>query len=272
MAVLNATLTVVTDLLLAPLSGWPPAVGLALVSLLTAAAMLVVFKRTSDQARLAAVKRAIHAGLFEIRLYNDDLRAIVRAQLEILRHNATYLRLSLMPMLWVIVPLVLVIAQLQFYYGYAELRPGDPVLLKMKLRPGTDGNGATIEAPPHLRLDTPAVWFPGANEVIWRLVPTEPGEYDVRVGVGGESYSKTVRVAGGVARRSPLRVEAGILNQLLYPSESPLPGRGPVSAITVGYAEQDVPIFGVSLNWMVLYFALSLVFAFILRKPFGVTI
>ncbi len=271
MSLVNAVLAMATDVLLAPFSTLPPIVGLAVVSLATAAAMLVVFKRTSDQARLASVKRLIHAGLFEIRLFNDDLLAILRAQLEILRHNATYLRLSLVPMLWVIVPLVLLIAQMQFHYGYAPLQPGDRALLKVQLREG-GADAVSLEVPPELQLDTPAVHLPGAKEVVWRVRPTRPGEYDVRVKVGSESYAKHVQVAGGVVRRSPVRLEGGFVNQLLYPSEPPLPEDAPVTAIAVAYREQDLGVWGWSLNWMVWYFGLSLIFAFALRKPFGVTI
>jgi uncharacterized membrane protein (DUF106 family) len=271
MSVVNAVLTKATDVVMAPFSSLPPMVSLVVVSLITAAAMLVVFKRTSNQTRLADVKRLIHAALFEIRLFNDDLLAIMRAQLEILRHNATYLRLSLVPMLWVIVPLVLLIAQLQFLYGYAALQPGERTLLKVQLRDAALGD-VSLEAPPELRLDTPAVRLPGAKEVVWRLRPTVAGEYDVRVRVGSESYTKRVQVAGGVVRRSPVRLEGGLVNQVLYPSEPSLPDDAPVTAITVAYAEQDLDVYGFSLNWMVWYFALSLIFAFALRKPFGVTI
>lgn len=271
MSVLNAGLATATDLLMAPFSTLPPIVSLAVVSLVTAAAMLVVFKRTSDQTRLAAVKRLIHAGLFEIRLFNDDLLAIMRAQLEILRHNATYLRLSLVPMLWVIVPLVLLIAQLQFLYGYAPLQPGERALLKVQLRDNSAGD-VSLEVPAALHLDTPAVRLPGAKEVVWRLRPTQAGEYDVQVKVGPDSYTKQIQVAGGVVRRSPVRLESSLVNQLLYPSEPPLPDNAPVTAITVAYREQDLEVYGWSLNWMVWYFALSLIFAFALRKPFGVTI
>src|SRR5688500_19416424 len=104
--------------------------------------MLLIFRKTSDQKRLAAVKRQIHAGLFEIRLFNDDLRAIFRAQGEILRHNLTYLRLSIVPMLWMIVPLLLVVAQLQFHYGYSGLTVGQPVLLKAQIREGAALTGS----------------------------------------------------------------------------------------------------------------------------------
>src|SRR5262245_19610550 len=128
-ASLNAVLGTASDTLLRPLAGLPPLAGLALVALLTAVVMLLVVRRTSNQAALDQVKRRIHAALFEIRLFNDDLRAIFRAQAEMLRHNLTYLRLSLVPMLWMIVPFVFVIAQLQFQYGYDGFETGRPVLV-----------------------------------------------------------------------------------------------------------------------------------------------
>lgn len=271
MALVNSGLAAATDVLLAPFSALPAVAGLAAVSLATAVVMLLVFKRTSNQARLAAVKRSIHAGIFEIRLYKDDFRAIARAQREILRDNATYLWLSVAPMLWVIVPFVLVIAQLQFHYGYAALQPDQPVLLKVQLRNGGGGD-VSLEAPPGLRLDTPAVRLPSAREVVWRMVPLNPGRHEVRITVGGESHTKHIHVGSGVARRSPVRLERGFSNQLLYPSEPPLPAGGAVTAISVGYRDGTVNVLGWDLNWMVAYFALSIAFAFALRQPLGVTI
>lgn len=271
MSALNAALAWAVDMLLAPFRELPPLVGLTVVSLMTAVAMLAAFKRTSDQARLRAVKRAIHAALFEIRLFNDDFRAILRAQIDMLRHNATYLRLSVMPMLWVIVPLVLLMAQLQFHYGYAPLQTGHRALLKVHLRHGS-GEAVSLEAPRELGIGSPGVWFPGANEVVWPMVPAKGGRYDVRIKVGPDTFTKSVQVAGGVVRRSPVRLESSFVNQLLYPSEPPLPEGGPVDAITVLYPEVDMAVFGWELNWIVWFFALSILFAFALRRPFGVTI
>ena len=172
MSLINAVLARTFDLLLAPFRQLPPIVGLAVVSLATAIALLLIFRRTSDQAGLASVKRQIHAALFEIRLFNDDLRAIFRAQGEILRHNLTYLRLSLVPMLWVMAPLVLVIAQLQFHYGYAPLGEGEVSLLEVRLAESWQESGALPvnpetgkpqvrpEVPRGLAVETPAVWVP----------------------------------------------------------------------------------------------------------------
>lgn len=289
MSLLNALLARTFDLLLAPFRQLPPIVGLVVVSLATAILMLLIFKKTSNQTRLAAVKRQIHAAIFEIRLFNDDLRAIFRAQGEILRHNLTYLRLSLVPMLWMILPLLLVIAQLQFHYGYAGLRPGEPVLLKAELREGSRAmadsstgvvhastanadSGAALSASPEIEVQTPAVWIPATREVIWRIAPTAPGNYELQLRIGRESFTKSVRVSDDVVRRSPLRLEAGFLNQLLYPAEAPLPGDGALTSISLAYPERDVSVLWFDVHWMIVYFALSMIFAFALRKRFNVTL
>jgi uncharacterized membrane protein (DUF106 family) len=288
-SLLNALLARTFDLLLAPFRQLPPIAGLVVVSLATAVAMLLIFRKTSDQARLAAVKRQIHAAIFEIRLFNDDLRAIFRAQGEILRHNLTYLRLSLVPMLWLIAPLVLVIAQLQFHYGYGGLDPGKPVLLTAHLRDGGSLAStstpevarastadrepvAVLEAPPEIVVHTPAVWIPATREVIWRIAPRAAGAYELQLRLGQERFTKSVQVSNAVLRRSPVRLEAGFLNQLLYPAEPPLPADGSLTSISLAYPEQNVRLLGWEIHWMIVYFALSMIFAFALRKRFNVTL
>ncbi|HXY41886.1 MAG TPA: hypothetical protein VEQ10_19580 [Vicinamibacteria bacterium] len=275
MSVLNAALRPAFDLLLLPFAAMPAMVGLVLVSLVVSVLMLVVFKRTSNQPALALVKRKIHAGIFEIRLFNDDLRAILRAQNEILRHNLTYLRLSLWPMLFLLPPLVLVIAQLQFHYGYRGLRPGERALLEVDL----DRQAAAaarpqvaLELPAGLRAETDAVWLPTQSQLVWRLVAERDGDYELGLAVAGAQHlSKTVRVTPRTVRLSPERVAAGFFSQLLYPAEPPLPA-GPVRSIRLSYPEREIVVLGHGMNWMIPFFGLSILFAFALRSLFKVTI
>jgi uncharacterized membrane protein (DUF106 family) len=271
-AALNAALGALFDVLLRPLSGLPPLAGLSVVSLVTAVIMLLVVRRTSDQRGLDEVKRKIHASLFEIRLFNDDLRAIFRAQAEMLGHNLTYLRLSLVPMLWMIVPFVLVVAQLQFQYGYDGLQPGRPVLVTAHLRSSMASPAAALESLAGICADSEAIWFPAAQDLVWRITPEASGDYQLRLNVGGQVVTKTIHVSTRVARRSPSRLQAGFVNEVLYPAEPPLPPASPITAISVGYPERDIDVFGWRMNWMIVFFVLSIVFAFALRKPFGVTI
>jgi uncharacterized membrane protein (DUF106 family) len=277
MSFVNAALRPVFDLLLAPFAGLPPIVSLVVVSLVAAVFMLIVFKRTSNQAALAEVKRRIHAGLFEIRLFNDDLRAILRAQNEILRTNVTYLKLSLVPMLWILPPLVLVIAQLQFHYGYEGLRPGATTLLRVDLDPDAVAAGVRpqvrLDLPPGLRAETAEVWIPAEWQLAWRLTSESEGDFELGVAVDGAGpVTKSVRVTDRTVRLSPVRVDRSFLSQLIDPAEPPLPEGSPIRAIHIDYPDREVSVLGFGMHWMVPFFVLSIAFAFALRGWLKVTI
>jgi hypothetical protein len=251
----------------------PALLSLSAISLATAVVLLLAVRYTSDQRRIAAVKRDIRAGLFEIRLFNDDLRAILRAQGEILRHNLTYLRLSAVPLLWVAVPLVLLMGQLQAYYGYDGLHEGATALVKVEL---AEAAGAApdvrLGAPAGLRIETPAVWIPSLREAAWRIAAEQPGDHEITVAVNGAGATKRVRVGDELARRSPYRLEPGILNWILYPAEPSLPSGGPIQSIEVTYPDRAIAVLGWNLHWVVVFFVLTLLFAFLLRGPFGVVL
>jgi len=271
----NAALVRASDTGLAPIIGLPPLVGLLVVSIVTAVLMLLVMARVSDQKGLAEAKRGIHAALFEIRLYNDDLVAVMRALGDALRHNGRYLLLSLVPLVWMAIPLVLVVAQLQAFYGYAGLTPGQPAIVKVELRgalPDASAGAVVLAAPTEVRVETGAVRLASANEVLWRIVPTVAGEYTLTVRVGSTVASKTLQVSSVMARRSPRRVSAGLIGQLLYPSESPLPAGGLIAAINVAYPEPGIDLAGWRVHWMVVYIGLSMACAFALAGRFGVTL
>lgn len=274
LATVNAALTWLFDLVAAPAIRLAPLTTLVVVSAVTGLAMLWVLGRTSNQAGIAAAKRGIHAALFEIRLFNDNLGAVLRALGRVLWQNARYLAYSLVPLAWVILPLLLIVAQLQAFYGYEGLRVGEPVLLTMHLRDAravTTADAVSLHAPDGVRVETSPVILPGANEVVWRLVPTAAGDYRVTARVGGTELAKTVHVSDGAARRSPLRV-SGLINLLLYPSEPPLPAESGVSEIALTYSEPGVDILGWRAHWMILYVLLSMATAFALARRFGVTL
>jgi uncharacterized membrane protein (DUF106 family) len=271
MALLNRFLNLLFDLPFRALQPLGIAASLAVCSLVTAIALLLVVRATSDQAAVAAIKRQIHADLFEIRLFNDDLRAMLRAEADILRHNATYLRLSFVPMLWIVLPATLAAAQLQAYYGYAGVDVGQPVIVTAQFKPGREAT-ATLEAPAAVRIETPAVSFPAVNQIVWRIAGTAPGDFELRLRIAGADYSKTLHVADGLARRSPVRLAPRLLDEVAYPSEAPLPESAAVSMIRVDYPQRGILIFGWPLHWIVIYITWSVVFALVLRRPLRVEI
>lgn len=274
MSMIYAAMRALFDALLYPFRDMSPLVGLTIMSILFGVGMLVVLKYTSNQTKLDAVKRKIHAGLFEIRLFNDDLRSILRAQWDILRHNVTYLGLWLVPMLVMTVPLLLMVGQLHFHYGYRGLQPGEQTLFTVEL---TQDHGTkpatTLDVPTGLSIDAGPVWIPSTRQLSWRLAAEDWGDYQVGFEIDGERFEKNVQVAENIARRSPVRPAPTFVDQLLYPAETPLPVGGAVESISMVYPPGDGGISGWDneLTWMLIFVVLSVVAAFALKGPFGVT-
>jgi hypothetical protein len=268
----DAMLDRLFDLLLRPLRPLPIRISLVVVSLVTAAAILLVVRATSNQQALAAVKRQIYADLLEMRLFNDDLPAMWRAQWSMLQDNGRYLRLSLVPALWTLVPLALVITQLQVHFGYAEVGVGEPVLVTAVLKSRGDLQGVALDLPRGLRLDSDPVRLPALQQVVWRVVADSAGEFVLGVRAGGARYQKTLRISGGLARRSPVRPALRVVDQLRYPSEAPLPDSAALSSIGVAYADRPIDVIGWQVPWLVAYIALSSACALALKKPLRVTL
>ena len=278
MWLVNRPLGWIFDLIVLPFRGMPPIVGLTVISLLVSAGMLIGFRAVSDQDALDAVKRRIYGGVYEIRLYKDDLLTIFVAQIGILRETMTYFRLSMVPMLWMMVPIVIIVSQLQFQYGYESLEPGQTALVMVELTEEgadrvaeTNAADVSLEVPDGVRLETALVWIPSLREAGWRIVAESPGEYELVVRIGEETLTKSMRVSGTTVLRSPVR-PSSLLDQLIYPAEAPLPRGSNATVIRLDYADAEINMFGWNTHWMIAFFILTMVFAFALAKPLGVKI
>lgn len=272
---MNALAGAVADASLGPAARVAPLTTLVAVSVLTGVAMLWVVGRVSNQAGMAASKRAIQAAVFEMRLFNDRLPALLGALGRALAHNARYVGYTLVPLAWMTVPLVLLIAQLQAFYGYTGLDEGASVVLT--LRVGDEARVAgfsavTLDAPAGVDVETPAVVLPGAGEVAWRLTPTVAGEHVVTVRVGPHAVTKTMYVGRGVARRSPRRVGGSLIEQVLYPSEPPLPVEVGITEVRLAYPDATLSVVGLAVPWLVVFVVVSMATAFALARRFGVVL
>jgi hypothetical protein len=267
MRMVNAVIGAIVDAMLWPFQSWPPLAGLTVVSLLVAAALLVAFKLTSNQHAIASTRRRIQAGLYELRLFQDDPRLMPPIVFDLFREHATYLRYALVPLLWVAIPLTLLIAHLQAYYGYDGLHPGQTAVVTARLRPGAEVIGEpqlTLDAPPGLRVETPSVWVPSRREASWRIAADREGDYDLRIIVNGHAATKRVRVTSRIVARSPVRQTGSVWTAWEYPAEAPLPADSPIEAITISYPEATIA----TMPWLIVFLLLTTLFA-LAGRPFA---
>ncbi len=277
MELLNTALRPLFDAVMKPLASTPAWVGILLWSIPVSVFALWVFKLTSNQDQITAVKDKIYACLFEIRLFNDDIRAIFRAQWEILGHVLKYQLLALKPMIWILPPVVLIMVHLHAFYGFQALEPGQRAVLTATVAgEGTARPDLGLEVPEGVLLETPGVWAPDLHQMAWRIKAERMGDFELDLVNNGHSVSKKLRVTDRTVRLSPERHEPGFLEQLEWPSEPPIPKDSGITAITLGYPEARLDFLGFSMDsqwaWMILFFVLTMVIALALKKPMGVEI
>jgi hypothetical protein len=245
---------------------------MTVISLVAGAALLLVYKATSSQAGIRRTKDQIWARFYELRLFQHDIRLLLAAQGSLLKANLKYLSHSLVPLLFMVPPVVLLLGQLNLRYGLRPLRPGETTLLTLKVRDTGALEDVRIESDGGcVIVASDAVRVPVLNEAVWRLRATQEGRCSVTVHAGGESVSKEIVVGGGASPVSPRRIGTRWWELALTPGEHPLRAKS-VAVLQVTYPERDFRLAGVQLPWWLAFFILSLAFGLVLKSPLKVQI
>ena len=275
MWVLNSVLDKLFDVMFLPFRNMSPWVGMFLVSLLTSFLMLFIFRHTSNQAGIKKAKNLIKAHLLELRLFPDDMRVQFRAQGRILLANLKYIGYNSKPMLVMIVPVLLILIQLNLWFGARSLKPGESALLKVKLSGDRFPSEVTVnlEPPPQIVIETPPLRIEDEAEIDWRIKAKENGLGRLTLVVGSETIVKDVAVGTKpLSKISTLRVGRNVLDQVFNPGERPLPSGSIVRSVELKYPEARMDLFGRRIHWLVVYFVLSIIFGFAFKGVFKVEI
>ncbi|MDD8026565.1 MAG: hypothetical protein PHI34_08615 [Acidobacteriota bacterium] len=273
--ILNAAVGGLFDALFAVLRPLGPEAAMAIVSLLIGLFMLFVFKKTSNQAGIRRAKDRIKAHLLELRLYKSDFGQTMRSQGRILAANGRYFLYALKPMLVMIVPILLVLVQLDARFGARALEPGETVLVKVKIDPSIDWTAVepVLEAPAGAVVETPPLRIEEEHEVDWRVRASAAGRHVLTVRIGALTGTKDLAVRQpSPATIAPLKVRRGGWAELLHPGEKPLPKDSGIASIETAYPAARLNYFGWRMHWLVAFFLLSIAFGFGLKGFFKVEI
>ena len=271
----NTVLTFLFGLVYEPLKWLGPFWSLVGISWLSGIFMVWVFGKVSNQAAIQRTRDRLSGELIGLRLFKDDLRVFFGLQYQVLVWTLRYLRLSLVPMVILMMPTMLILIQLNYHYGLRPLRVGEQALVKVKLRDaGTLARGAdiTLTAPENVKIETDGVRIPELKEICWRVRGVSPGRFDLTVSDGKEKVTKQAAVGGRLEGVSSVRTGEGWLTGLLYPGESPIASQSALASIEILYPELDILVLGKHVNWLILFLVVSLVFGYTFKGVLGVQI
>lgn len=279
MGILNSTLNAIFDVIIHPLRGLHPAIGLLLVSAIMGIAALLAFRFASNAQAITRIKTRIAAYLLEMRIFSDDLRVLLVDPIKIMGLNTKYVAHAFGPFLLILPPMLLVVFQIESRYGLRPLEPGDQTTLTVACRTDTDvlAEGLVLETSEGIVVETPPVRIPTLGEVSWRLRAAEAGEQWVRVVPPGGDDALAVTKLVWVGDETPKAMArartaryAGF-GALEEPAEAPLPRGGVITEIRVDLPDREWRLAGMTASvWI--FFGLATVFGFLLKSRLGVTI
>src|SRR5215813_10411015 len=181
-----------------------PLVVVLILSIVIGFLMVVVFRYSSDQKGIRVAKDRLKAHLLAVRLFQDQIQVVLISYWRIVRSTGTYLRLAFMPLLYVSVPLVFLIVQIDRYLGSAPVQVGQAFLVKARLSDSRALEQASLKLPAGISLAAPPVHVPAENEIVWRLAADAVGTRSLEV-AADQPVTKSLEVSRGIRRVSPIR-------------------------------------------------------------------
>lgn len=280
METINILFNFLFDTLLLPFVGMSPIYGLIIISAITGILMLMVFRYTSDQKGIKRTKNLVKAHFLAIRLYKDDISQMVSTMKNILVSNLLYMSKSIKPMAFMLIPVGLVLIQLDSRYEHRAFRVGESAIVTILLVPDAAASSGSLrllddlslQVPAGIKIETPALRIASRAEACWRIRMEQEGSYDLSVRAAGRAYGKRIEVSDELTALATKKERAGFWTTLFSPAETSLPPDAPIQSIVIGYPKRMLSLGGISLHWLVGFFVLSLVAGFSLKGVFRVEI
>src|SRR6266404_929394 len=161
--------------------------------------------------------------------------------------------------------------QIDRYLGATPIPPNTPFLLTVHTGSGIL-NDVTLDLPPEIAMTAPPVHVPSTNEIIWRLTGSKEGKYEVKIAAAGQTAAKIVCVGSDLPRISTVRLRGYFWERMFSSAEPALPENSPIDSISINYPDRNVEVAGYGMNWIWLFFILSMVAGFIFKELLGIKI
>jgi len=249
-----------------------PLVSLIPLSILVGIGMLWVFGKTSDQKAIARQKKKVQAYLLELRLFGDDPGLLWKSQIDLVVGNLRYMGLMLKPALYLTLPMVVLLFHLDAVYGISALPVGESAVVTVHAsgRLAETAAAPQLEAPEGVVVETAAMRALDAGEFSWRVRAQAEAEGELQFDWNGQSWSKSVTTGDSLRYVSHNR-PTSMLDSLAAPGEPRL-AVPQLDSVEIAYPGAEIDFAAYRLHWLVWFFVVSLVAAYLLKGFFGVTI
>jgi uncharacterized membrane protein (DUF106 family) len=253
---------------LAPVAVLPGWLSNTIISAVTGLFLLVIFKYTSNQRAIGKIKDDIKAHMLAMKLFKDSISVTLHAEVRVFKGALLLFVHAIPPMLVMILPLSLLLAQMSLWYQSRPLLPGEVAVMTVKLNGNVEGNWPTVNVEPTSAAEVTVgpVRVLSKGEICWEIKALENGKHHITLNVNRHQIEKDLAIGDGFMRVSSTRPAWNWASILMNPAEKPFVPDSIVQSVIIDYPDRLSKTSGADW-WLIYFFIASMVFAFISR-PF----
>ncbi len=232
------------DPVLRPLLSISPLLSIIIISLFISLIITLVYKLVTDQKKMKEFKDEIKVYQDRIKQHKDDQKKMMEIQKKAMEKNMQYMKHSLKPTLFTMLPIILIFGWLNANMGYYPLAPDQEFSVVIEAE---DVEGISLTSVPELDyISKPLI----EGGVSWTLKGTK-GEYLLEFEKEGQIYQKNILITDERRYEQPIeKVSNSFLNRIEILNE-------PVIYLKLGTWK---------IGWFGTYIIFSLLFSTLLRK------
>ena len=244
--------------ILGPVLNWNPIVGIILIAAVITVVITLAYKILTDQEKMKHLKGRQKEFQTEMKSHKENPEKMMAVQKEAMKVNMEYMKHSLKPTLYTMLPILLIFGWMSGALAYDPIMIDESYTIMAEFADGVSGQAQLVLDAESTLSSSDAVQIITDGEVTWRVKSSTIGEHQLAVETGDASELVTVLVTDG----SLDYLEADLI---IKDSD--------ISRIQVGYGKLtplgDFDIFGWNPGWLALYIVVSLVLSLSLRKAMG---
>jgi len=265
LSALTGIITRVVDVMLMPF-GSHRAAGLIVFSMLTGAALTLLYRALADETAIRRTREVFKARVLEMRLYPDDMVLIFRALGGAIAAQGSYLRVAAKPILIVALIAVPLFIQVEARYARAPLIRGASTIVTARIKPGLDvlavptklssatPKGVVPVDGPAVRVDERSVRASASREVAWRAIVTgRSNSFPLELKIYDQSYAfnlSAVENNRAIGHERHARSIMGGLTEIGLPS---IGKDSPIEAVSIAYPSASYTVFGARMSWLLVF-------------------
>lgn len=266
---INGAVSWVFDLLMAPFESMP-AVGMIVISALTAVWALLLFKAVTPQDRLTLTRDKLFGHIYEMGLYQDHLGVLARIQGDLAKTNFRYLGFTLPALVALTIPMVLTLGQLEGRYAQRPFQTGEITVLSITV--SDDVRGIHLEAPEGVKIAAGPVRNKRTGTLAWRLEAVSDGSHELRFLKGDKLLGTHRFLVGKGLPRLHDQTEDSVMGVLLYPGAPDFSGNDVLEGLSIQWPERETSYLGFEMNWLVAFMVFSMIAGLLIKDLLKVSL